>query len=113
VIYAIYTPSLPFEVRCESRRLMTLSHMIGFFCLKSFGVHAKIIKFLQNAMGLWATKLTVNDNLVLDTVPIHRGIFQGDSLSPLLFIMYLAPFSDILTGTKKGYHLSQPQLLII
>ena len=81
------------------------------FCLKSYGVHPKIIEFLQHAMGLWSTKLTIN-NQVLGNVLINRGIFQGDSLSPLLFVMCLAPLSDILTDTQKGYHISNSATVI-
>jgi len=41
------------------------------YCLESFGVHLKIINFLQGVMGLWSTKLTVNNQL-LGNVSIAR-----------------------------------------
>ena len=56
-------------------------------------------------MKLWSTALTVN-NVSFARVHINRGIFQGDSLSPLLFIMCLTPLSDILNCTGKGFHIS-------
>ena len=34
---------------------------------------------------------------------INSGIFQGDSLSPSLFCMALAPLSSLLNGTGHGY----------
>ena len=37
---------------------------------------------------------------------IRRGIFQGDSLSPLLFCMALNPLSTELNRTGCGYRMS-------
>ena len=37
---------------------------------------------------------------------IRRGIFQGDSLSPLLFCMALNPLSKELNRTGYGYHMT-------
>ena len=47
------------------------------------------------SMGKWRTELTAGGE-VLGTVDITRGIFQGDSLSPLLFVMVMIPLSMIL-----------------
>ena len=50
---------------------------------------------------------------VLKTGPISikRGIFQVNSLSPLLFTMSLNPLSIELNRTKYGYQLdSQPKI---
>ena len=46
---------------------------------------------------------------VLETRPIRikRGIFQGDSLSPLLFTMSLNPLSQELQKTEYGYQLDE------
>ena len=46
---------------------------------------------------------------VLETGPIRikRGIFQGDSLSPLLFTMSLNPLSQELQKTGYGYQLDE------
>ena len=50
----------------------------------------------------WETELT-SGNERLGTVKIKRGIFQGDSLSPLLFVLALMPLSMILRKVKAGY----------
>ena len=42
---------------------------------------------------------------VLGTVDIKRGIFQGDSLSPLLFVMIMIPLSQQLNAVNIGYKL--------
>ena len=55
-------------------------------------------------MTNWKTELTSGGE-TLGTVKIERGIFQGDSLSPLLFVMIMIPLSMILEKmcTKCGY----------
>ena len=40
---------------------------------------------------------------VLGEVKIEREIFQGDSLSPLLFVVILIPLTHILRKAKPGY----------
>ena len=40
----------------------------------------------------------------LGEVNIRRGIFQGDSLSPLLFVVCLLPLTHILRDAASGYH---------
>jgi hypothetical protein len=38
-----------------------------------------------------------------EDIEIQRGIFQGDSLSPLLFCISLIPFTEQLNKLKTGY----------
>jgi len=51
---------------------------------------------------LWKTVVTLNGQ-PLGCVNIQRGIFQGDSLSPLLFVMCLFPLSLVLRNLNKGF----------
>ena len=53
-------------------------------------------------MASWKTVPTVNGQ-VLDYVHIRKGIFQGDSLSPLLYIMAMIPMTTILRQKGLGY----------
>ena len=57
-------------------------------------------------MASWKTVLTVNGQ-VLDYVHIRRGIFQGDSLSPLLYVIAMIPITTILSQTGLGYQTSK------
>ena len=46
-------------------------------------------------------------NSELGEVEIKRGIFQGDSLSPLVFVLALIPLSLILRKAKAAYEFSK------
>ena len=45
-------------------------------------------------------------NSELGEVEIKRGIFQGDSLAPLVFVLALILLSLILTKKKAAYEFS-------
>ena len=53
-------------------------------------------------MKNWRVKLICN-NEKLAEVEIKIGIFQGDSLSPLLFVITLTPLTQILKATRHCY----------
>ena len=57
-------------------------------------------------MTLWNTNLFVNHAkgyMKPDKININYGIFQGDSLSPLLFCLSLIPLTNELNNTKYEY----------
>ena len=79
-------------------------------CLQMYKIHPVVMKFIEESMSLWKTNMTlVHKEGVLETGPIRikRGIFQGDSLSPLLFTMTLNPLSQELQNTGYGYQLDE------
>ena len=74
--------------------------------LEMLRVSSNIRQLLKTAMSSWNTLLTVNGQ-ILGQVNIRRGIFQGDSLSPLLFVAALIPLTIILRKTGFRYQISK------
>ena len=74
--------------------------------LDLFGVAENIKSLLVNSMEKWKVMLC-SGNSELGEVEIKRGIFQGDSLSPLVFVLALIPLSLILRKAKAAYELSE------
>ena len=46
-------------------------------------------------------------NSELGEIEIKQGIFQGDSLSPLVFVLAMIPLSLILRKAKAAYQFSE------
>ena len=53
-------------------------------------------------MKNWGVELTAAGRRLGET-KIQRGIFQGDALSPLLFIIAMMPLNHILKKCTAGY----------
>ena len=70
------------------------------------GLADNIIGLIKQSMNKWKTNLYA-DGKLLGSVPIRRGIFQGDSFSPLLFVIALLPLTHILRETGMGYQLEK------
>ena len=68
------------------------------------GLADNIIGLIKQSMNKWKTNLYA-DGKLLGSVPIRRGIFQGDSFSPLLFVIALLPLTHILRETGMRYQL--------
>ena len=74
--------------------------------MEMLGLADNIIGLIKQSMNKWKTKLYA-DGKILGSVPIRKGIFQGDSFSPLLFVIALLPLSHILRETGMGYQLEK------
>ena len=79
-------------------------------CLRMYKINPVLTTFIKASMRQWKTNMVlVHESGVLETGPISikRGIFQGDSLSPLLFTMSLNPLSQELQKAGYGYQLDK------
>ena len=68
----------------------------------------EVINFIEQTMKTWRVDLTAGGRSIAET-KIQRGIFQGDALSPLLFIIAMMPLNHILQKCAAGYKLSRSQ----
>ena len=59
-------------------------------------------------MKTWRMELTAGGRSLAEA-KIQRGIFKGDPLSPLLFIIVMMPLNHILRKCTAGYRLSRSQ----
>ena len=71
-------------------------------CMEMFGVAENVRTFLERSMNQWKLSLTSSGE-VLGYVDVKRGIFQGDSLSPLLFVLSVIPISLVLRKVTACY----------
>ena len=61
-----------------------------------------IVNLLKETMKNWKKDL-ICSSTDLGSVEINCGIFQSDSLSPLLFVVSLLPLRPVLHKMKQGY----------
>ena len=66
------------------------------------GTARNIIELLKRSIQSWRTVVFSGKNK-LGKVNVRRGIFEGDSLSPLLFVVALIPAIIVLSILKQGY----------
>ena len=71
-------------------------------CTELMGIAGNVRELLLKSMKQWKLSLTSNGNELGD-VKVNRGIFQGDSLSQLLFVLCMIPMSLVLRKVKAGY----------
>ena len=77
--------------------------------LAVYKINSVILRFLAHSMSMWHTNMFLyhkNGVICVDNIMIKRGIFQGDTLSPLLFIIAINPLSLLLNRRCSGYTLS-------
>ena len=75
-------------------------------CLEIYGAEENTIRFLKNTMPNWKAILKSSGTRLAE-VNIKRGIFQGDSLSPLLCIAAMIPMTRVLERMEVGYQLKK------
>ena len=81
--------------------------------LDLFKISPVSINFLKVNMSVWETALNLihqYGNLKSKPIKINSGIFQGDSLSPLLFCLSVIPLSKELNPTGCGYNIQKKNI---
>ena len=71
-------------------------------CLEMFGIENNVQDFLNNSMKSWKLELNTSGEK-LGEVDVKIGTFQGNNLSPLLFVLCMVPFTWLLGRAKTGY----------
>ena len=82
------------------------SWKIHYFIM--YKISGEVIKFIENTIEKWRVKLTVGGKSLTE-VKIHWEMFQGDVLSPLLFVIAMMPLKYILRKCTSGYKLHKLQ----
>ena len=78
--------------------------------LSIYKISPTIINFICTSMLKWKVDLSLfydGGCVRVENVLFKRGIFQGDSLSPLIFIIALNPLSLIINRRCTGYKLGE------
>ena len=81
--------------------------------LELFKVSPRKVDFLKQNMTNWKTQITLTyekSTLMSDNINIKRGIFQGDSLSPLLLCISLIQLSLELNSSGYGYKIGTERI---
>ena len=82
--------------------------MVPQSCIISHEISHEVINFIEKTMKTWRVKCTAGGRSLAEA-KIQRGIFQGDALSPLLFIIAMMPLNHISRKGTAGYKHSRSQ----
>ena len=80
-------------------------------CLTALKVNQNVRNLLSETMKSWRVEMMCRDE-ILGEVRIKRGIFQGDALSPLLFVISMIPLTSILRMAAPEYEFSSSKVKI-
>ena len=89
----------------------SVEHHALLRCLRGSGVAENVVGWIEKTMANWTTRFEVNEKgkdgqlrrKLSSKIQFRRGIFQGDSLSPLLFGIATSPVSAALDKHKDAH----------
>ena len=73
-----------------------------------YKISDEVINFIEKTMKTWKVGLTAGGRRLTEA-RVQRRIFQGNTLSPLLFILAMMPLNHILRKCTDRYKLSKSQ----
>jgi hypothetical protein len=86
-----------------SNAFNTVQHLTLQLILKWEGIPDHMCKCVASLYANASTQIITPAGLTTE-IPITRGTLQGDTLSPLLFLLYLEPLLRWLHQGNRGYH---------
>jgi len=81
--------------------------------LETYKIEPTLRHFIEKLIPLWRTRLnlhTEGETITTKELAIRSVIFQGDSLSPLIFCIALFPLSRQLHGAGTGFKLGKKKI---
>ena len=78
-----------------------------------YKIDKNTINFITQLMPSWRTRIYLPHSegcTTTEDIRFLRGIFQGDTLSPLLFCLALAPIRNILKKANVGYKIGETKV---
>ena len=96
----MYTVRLDYQKAFDS-----VTHKWLLRSLQLAKVPIQLLSAIENLTKHWATIASLNgtnESVITDIIKYQNGIFQGDTLSVLLFVLCLNPLSFLLKNLK-GY----------
>ena len=75
----------------------SVDHIYLIKCLEKYSFPPWILNFLKSIISKWKLSIRSGNDEILEK-SVERGILQGDSLSPLLFVLCIDPLSRKLNG---------------
>ena len=88
--------------------LIICSPKAGYYTLKMYKISDRVVQFIEETTQTWRVELTAGGKSLAE-VKIQTGIFLGDALSPLLFVIAMMPLNYILRKCTARYKLSKSQ----
>ena len=77
-------------------------------CLKMYRIPNQVVLPIEKTVQTWRVELAAGGKSLAE-ITIQSGIFQGDALSPTLFLIGTMPLNHILRKCTAEYKLSKSQ----